>query len=246
MDAAAQILIVEDDPSLGLLLHDVLRLEGFKGTLLRDGREVLPTFHAGHFDIVLLDVMLPGRDGFELTRDLRKVAPDLPIVLLTARDRVEDRVKGLKCGADDYIIKPFDNEELTLRLRSVLKRRGSGNREDSNRLTIGGLSFDTESYELGWEGETKRLTPKEGDVLKILAQRVGRTTERDLICKLVWGESGYFVGRSLDVYITRLRKLLKADNGVHIETIHGVGFRLEVSPPSSPAQGGRQSQTRPK
>jgi len=245
MDGAAHILIVEDDPSLGLLLHDMLRLEGFKGTLLRDGREVLPAFHAGQFDIALLDVMLPGRDGFELTRDLRKVAPDLPIVLLTARDRVEDRVKGLKCGADDYIIKPFDNEELTLRLRSVLKRRGPG-KEASSRLAIGHLSFDTESYELSWEGGGKRLTPKEGDVLKILAQRVGRTTERDLICKLVWGESGYFVGRSMDVYITRLRKLLKADSSVRIETIHGVGFRLEVAPAPASAGNEDQSQTRPK
>ena len=101
------ILIAEDDPTLGLLLHDLLRLEGYKATLVRDGREALPTFHSGRFDLALLDVMLPGRDGFELTTDLRKVAPGLPIVLLTARGRVEDRVRGLKCGADDYITKPF-------------------------------------------------------------------------------------------------------------------------------------------
>jgi DNA-binding response OmpR family regulator len=221
-----RILIVEDDPTLGLLLNDLLRLDGFKATLVRDGREALPTFHAGNFDLALLDVMLPGRDGFELTEDLRKVAPNLPIVLLTARDRVEDRVRGLKCGADDYVIKPFDNEELLLRLRSVLKRNQAGPAE-RKALQIGGLRYDPESYELKWDSGERRLTPKEGDVLKILMQRAGRTTERDLICKMVWGESGYFVGRSMDVYITRLRKILKADPQVTLLTIHGVGFRLD-------------------
>ena len=220
------VLLVEDDPTLGLLLHDVLRLDGFKATLVRDGREALPTFHAGRFDLALLDVMLPGRDGFELTQDLRTVAPHLPIVLLTARDRVEDRVHGLKCGADDYIIKPFDNEELLLRLRSVLKR--NQHRQDEPRLlTLGDLRYDPESYTLEWSGGQRNLTPKEGDVLKILLQRSGRTTERDLICRLVWGQSGYFVGRSMDVYITRLRKILKVDPQVTLHTLHGIGFRLD-------------------
>ena len=243
MDASPpHVLIVEDDPTLGLLLPDLLRLDGFKATLVRDGREVLPTWHAGSFDLALLDVMLPGRDGFELTKDLRTLSPGLPIVLLTARDRVEDRVHGLKCGADDYVIKPFDNEELLLRLRSVLKRQQPG---DSGPpiLRIGQLSFHPESYEVQWDGGGKRLTPKEGDALKLLLQRVGRTTERDLICRLVWGESGYFVGRSLDVYITRLRKILKADPEVKLETIHGVGFRLE-GPASS--GGPDHSQNSPK
>lgn len=224
--AKPHILIVEDDPTLGLLLHDLIRLDGFKATLVRDGKEVLPVFHTGQFDLVLLDVMLPGRDGFELTTDLRQLSPTLPIVLLTARDRVEDRVHGLKCGADDYIIKPFDNEELILRLKSVLKRNPSG-MEGKVQLQLGHLRFDTESYELHSPDGMRRLTPKEGDVLKILMQRAGRTTERDLICKLVWGESGYFVGRSMDVYITRLRKILKADPRIELQTLHGVGFRLE-------------------
>jgi DNA-binding response OmpR family regulator len=225
---------------LGLLLHDLLRLDGFKATLVRDGREVLPTWHAGQFDLALLDVMLPGRDGFELTQDLRTLSPGLPIVLLTARDRVEDRVHGLKCGADDYVIKPFDNEELLLRLRSVLKRQQPGN-SGPLVLTVGQLAYHPESYEIKWPEGERRLTPKEGDVLKLLMQRAGRTTERDLICRLIWGESGYFVGRSLDVYITRLRKILKADPDVRLETIHGVGFRLE-----GPSTGGGQSQNEPK
>ena len=226
---APHVLLVEDDPTLGLLLHDVLRLDGFKATLVRDGREALPTFNAGRFDLALLDVMLPGRDGFELTQDLRTVAPHLPIVLLTARDRVEDRVHGLKCGADDYVIKPFDNEELLLRLRSVLKRNQQSD-EGPRLLSLGDFRYDAESYQLAWKGGERRLTPKEGDVLKILLQRAGRTTERDLICRMVWGESGYFVGRSMDVYITRLRKILKADPQVKLHTLHGVGFRLDGPP----------------
>jgi len=224
------ILIVEDDPTLGLLLHDLIRLDGFKATLVRDGKEVLPEYHKGRYDLVLLDVMLPGRDGFELTKDLRQLSARLPIVLLTARDRVEDRVHGLKCGADDYIIKPFDNEELILRLKSVLKRNTSAG-EGGLQLELGNLRFVPESYELHCPDGVQRLTPKEGDVLKILMQRAGRTTERDLICKLVWGESGYFVGRSMDVYITRLRKILKADPRIELQTIHGVGFRLEGPAP---------------
>ena len=189
------VLLVEDDPTLGLLLHDVLRLDGFKATLVRDGREALPTFHAGRFDLALLDVMLPGRDGFELTQDLRTVAPHLPIVLLTARDRVEDRVHGLKCGADDYVIKPFDNEELLLAPALGPEAQPSRAMTVQNCSPSAGCSYDPESYELKLGAPAKRrLTPKEGDVLKILLQRAGRTTERDLICQHGLGRVGLLRG----------------------------------------------------
>lgn len=226
-DAPANILLVEDDPSLGLLLHDLLRIAGHKATLIRDGKEALPAFNAGHFDLALLDVMLPGRDGFELTEDLRKIEPSLPILLLTARDRVEDRVRGLRAGADDYVTKPFHNEELLLRIQGLLKRRDRD--EGPATLSLGQLTLDTESFLLTWPAGKQKLTPKEGHVLKLLMQRPGRTTERDLIARMVWGESGYFVGRSMDVYIARLRKILKADPAVQLDTIHGVGFRLEAN-----------------
>ena len=221
------ILLVEDDPSLGLILHDLLRLGGYTVDLVRDGREALPAYHAKHVDLAILDVMLPGRDGFALAEDLRMVSPTLPILILTARDRVEDRVRGLKAGADDYVIKPFHNEELLLRIGSLLKRAHPEEGSQGHLLQVGSLTLDRESYVLSWpEGEHK-LTRKEGDVLKLLMQREGRTTERDLIGRMVWGESGYFIGRSMDVYIARLRKILKADPSVRLETLHGVGFRLD-------------------
>ena len=228
MSRQARILLVEDDPSLGLLLHDLLRLDGHRVELLRDGREVLPTFASGPFDLAVLDIMLPGRDGFTLTEDLRNVAPGLPILLLTARDRVEDRVRGLRAGADDYVIKPFNNEELLLRIQALLKRAERKEDEGPMVLEAGQFRLASDSYLLQWPGGEQRLTRKEGDVLKLLMQRIGRTTERDLITRLVWGESGHFVGRSMDVYIARLRKILKADPSVRLETLHGVGFRLEV------------------
>lgn len=228
MKRAAHILLVEDDPTLGLLLHDVLRLEGHKVELIRDGREAMPAFAAGRFDLAVLDIMLPGRDGFSLTEDLRVVAPGLPILLLTARDRVEDRVRGLRAGADDYVIKPFSNEELLLRIQALLKRVHPDEIKGIRMLEVGQLQYDPESYLLTSPGGEHRLTRKEGDVLKLLMQRVGRTTERDLITRMVWGESGHFVGRSMDVYIARLRKILKADPSVRLDTLHGVGFRLEV------------------
>ena len=190
----------------------------------------------------MLDVMLPGRDGFALTEDLRKVSTTLPILILTARDRVEDRVRGLKAGADDYVIKPFDNEELLLRIGSLLKRAQPRDEGQGQALCVGSFILDRESYVLSWPGGEQRLTRKEGDVLKLLMQREGRTTERDLIGRLVWGESGYFIGRSMDVYIARLRKILKADPSVRLETMHGVGFRLD----GPDRTGGDHSQNTPK
>ena len=237
-----RILLVEDDPSLGLILHDLLRLEGYTVDLIRDGREALPADHAAEVDLTVLDVMLPGRDGFALTEDLRKVSTTLPILILTARDRVEDRVRGLKAGADDYVIKPFDNEELLLRIGSLLKRAQPRYEGQGNTLCVGSFTLDRESYMLSWPGGEQRLTRKEGDVLKLLMQREGRTTERDLIGRLVWGESGYFIGRSMDVYIARLRKILKADPSVRLETMHGVGFRLD----GPDRTGGDHSQNAPK
>ncbi|MDG2426586.1 MAG: response regulator transcription factor [Flavobacteriales bacterium] len=229
----AHILLVEDDPALGLVLLDLLKMEGFKVELLRNGSEALTVFSSGSFDLGLFDVMLPGLGGIDLTATIRKTAPQFPIILLTAKSRTEDRVRGLKAGADDYITKPFDSEELLLRLRGLLKRsrpQGSSPAGEANeRLSLGLFSLDTRGLILfGPEGKGERqLTRKEGDLLRLLMQRAGQTTEREVIAQLIWGREGYLVGRSMDVYMTRLRKYLKADPSLLLRSVQGVGFRLE-------------------
>jgi DNA-binding response OmpR family regulator len=227
------VLLVEDDPALGLVLMDLLKIEGFKVELIRNGREALTTFAGNCFDLGLFDVMLPGISGIELTTELRKTAPGFPIILLTAKSQTADRVRGLKAGADDYITKPFDSEELVLRLRGLLKRSGGSHLDGSGApnaqsdLQIGAFTLDTRGLMLtGPEGE-HQLTRKEGDLLRLLMQRAGQTTEREVIAGLVWGREGYLVGRSMDVYMTRLRKYLKSDPSVVLRSVTGVGFRLE-------------------
>lgn len=227
----AHILLVEDDPALGLVLLDLLKMEGFKVELIRNGSEALTVFSSGSFDLGLFDIMLPGLGGIDLTATIRKTAPQFPIILLTAKSRTEDRVRGLKAGADDYITKPFDSEELLLRLRGLLKRSsppGSTRAGGANdRLSLGLFSLDTRGLILfGPEGE-RQLTRKEGDLLRLLLQRAGQTTEREVIAQLIWGREGYLVGRSMDVYMTRLRKYLKADSSLLLRSVQGVGFRLE-------------------
>ena len=231
------VLLVEDDPALGLVLMDLLKIEGFKVELIRNGQEALNTFGSDQFDLGLFDVMLPGMSGIDLTTALRKSAPGFPIILLTAKSQTADRVRGLKAGADDYITKPFDSEELILRLRGLLNRSvrvgGDGLTGSSSwdtardQLHIGNFTLNARSLMLsGPEGE-HQLTRKEGDLLRLLMQRAGQTTEREVISGLVWGREGYLVGRSMDVYMTRLRKYLKADPNVVLRSITGVGFRLE-------------------
>jgi DNA-binding response OmpR family regulator len=227
----AHILLVEDDPALGLVLLDLLKMEGFKVELIRNGSEALTVFSSCSFDLGLFDVMLPGLGGIDLTATIRKTAPQFPIILLTAKSRTEDRVRGLKAGADDYITKPFDSEELLLRLSGLLKRsrpQSSTPADGSNeRLSLGLFSLDTRGLILfGPEGE-RQLTRKEGDLLRLLLQRAGQTTEREVIAQLIWGREGYLVGRSMDVYMTRLRKYLKADPSLLLRSVQGVGFRLE-------------------
>lgn len=227
----AHILLVEDDPALGLVLLDLLKMEGFKVELIRNGSEALTVFSSCSFDLGLFDIMLPGLGGIDLTATIRKTAPQFPIILLTAKSRTEDRVRGLKAGADDYITKPFDSEELILRLRGLLKRsspQGSTPASGANdRLPLGLFSLDTRGLILfGPEGE-RQLTRKEGDLLRLLMQRAGQTTEREVIAQLIWGREGYLVGRSMDVYMSRLRKYLKADSSLLLRSVQGVGFRLE-------------------
>src|SRR5690554_2522968 len=229
--ANAHILLVEDDPGLGFVIQDTLKEKGYTVHLCRDGKEGLMQFNKGNYHLCLLDVMMPKKDGFELARDIRKIDPDVPIIFLTAKSMVEDKVEGLKTGADDYITKPFSNEELSLRIEAVLKRynkAGLDNKTKDPSFHFSSFTFDPDNLQLIRGDSIKTLTKKEAGVLKILCEHKNKVIERELITNLVWGDDSYFVGRSLDVFITRLRKYLADDDTVNIANVHGVGFRLEA------------------
>ncbi len=227
----AQILLVEDDAGLGFVIQDTLKAEGYRVHLSRDGKEGLMQFNKNQYDLCLLDVMMPKKDGFELAKDIRKINQQVPIIFLTAKSMIEDKVEGFRSGGDDYISKPFSNEELLLRIEAVLKRSMAADvREEAKDETyqLNGYKFDPKNYTLLRDGKSNTLTKKEAGILKLLCEHKNEVIERELITNLVWGDDSYFVGRSLDVFITRLRKYLIEDDGVSITNVHGVGFKLEV------------------
>jgi len=226
----AKILLVEDDLNLGFVIQDTLKMEGFKVHLCKDGKEGLLQFNKEEYDLCLLDVMMPKKDGFSLAEDIRKVNAEVPIVFLTARGMAEDKIKGLKLGADDYITKPFSSEELALRLKAILKRNPKFKTEsqEKKRIQIGRYSFDHANYELTIDQNRRKLTKKESELLKLLAEHQGQVIEREILANMVWGDDSYFVGRSMDVFITKLRKYLSDDPTISINNVHGVGFRLEA------------------
>jgi len=223
-----RILLVEDDDSLGYVIQDLLHSSGYKTHLARDGKEGLLFFNENKYDLCLIDVMMPKKDGFELAADIKKLNNEVPLVFLTARNQKEDKIKGLKLGADDYITKPFDAEEFLLRIRAILRRVESEHDPVSNVFSLGSFTFNPETLTLSRQGEDKRLTKKESSLLKLLCEHKGKILERQVVSNLIWGDDSYFVGRSMDVFITRLRKYLKQDESVKISNVHGVGFRLEV------------------
>jgi DNA-binding response OmpR family regulator len=230
-EKSPKILLVEDDTNLGFVIQDALRDEGFRVHLCKDGKEGLNQFNKESYDLCLLDVMMPKKDGFSLAEDIRKTNQDIPIVFLTAKGQSEDKILGFKSGGDDYITKPFDGQELVLRLRAILKRnpRFREDTREKSRLQIGLYSFDFPNYELKLGDDRKKLTRKEAELLKLFAEHTGQVLERELIANMIWGDDSYFVGRSMDVFITKLRKYLSGDPAISIVNVHGVGFRLEVN-----------------
>jgi DNA-binding response OmpR family regulator len=224
-----QILLVEDDFNLGFVIQDSLKSEGFKVHLAKDGKEGLLQFNKEKYDLCLLDVMMPKKDGFSLAEDIRKTDSEVPIVFLTARGLAEDKIKGFKLGADDYITKPFSNEELVLRIKAILKRHPQMQEHstDKSKIDIGKYLFDFANYELKFEEKKRKLTKREAELLKLFCEHRGQLLERELIANMIWGDDSYFVGRSMDVFITKLRKYLSDDPSLSIINVHGVGFRLE-------------------
>ena len=226
-DKKQTILLVEDDMNLGFVIQDNLRMNGYKVHLASDGKSGLKQFNEGKYDLCVLDVMLPHKDGFSLAEDIRQSDTEVPIIFLTAKSMIEDKIKGFKSGADDYITKPFSTEELLLRIEVVLKRRSSIPQEfKKDRYEIGKYIFDAANYTLTLDGKEQKLTKKESEILKLLCGRKGDVLPRELVLNMIWGDDNYFNGRSLDVFITKLRKYLKEDEKVNIVNVHGVGFKL--------------------
>ena len=222
------ILLVEDDENLGFMLQDNLRMADYQVRLCRDGDKGLTAFHNEDFHLCVFDVMLPNRDGFTLAEDIRKYNKKVPIIFLTAKNQKEHRIQGFKLGGDDYITKPFSLEEFLLRIEAVLKRvYDRPSTSDSNAsFHIGIYKFDAQNRRLTSQSNEHRLTNKESKLLKLLAQNINQIAERDVIMKVIWEDEGYFAARSLDVFISKLRKYFKEDPGVSIDNIHGIGYRL--------------------
>jgi DNA-binding response OmpR family regulator len=226
--AKKKILLVEDDNNLGNLLQDSLELKNYEVTLKRNGEEGLTEFKLGKFDMCLLDVMMPKKDGFSLAKDIRRINGQVPIVFLTAKALKEDAIEGLKIGADDYITKPFSMEELLLRMENIFKRLPKVENSEQDKFTIGKFEFDNSTRVLKLSDKSIKLTTKESELLKILAVHMDRVLEREVALNAVWGTDSYFAGRSMDVYIAKLRKYLKEDTSVEILNIHGTGFKMII------------------
>jgi len=223
-----KILLVEDDTNLGNLLQDSLELKNYDVVLKRNGDDAFTEFKANKFDMCLLDVMMPKKDGFTLAKDIRRMNTNIPIIFLTAKALKEDTIEGLKLGADDYITKPFSMEELILRMEAIFKRLPKTEMSTQNRFTLGKFEFDNTLRRLKIGDKELKLTTKESELLKMLAIYVDRILEREVALNAVWGTDSYFAGRSMDVYIAKLRKYLKEDPSLEILNIHGTGFKLIV------------------
>ncbi len=226
-----KILLVEDDQTLNFIIKDNLEQNGYLVTSAEDGESAIKTFKSGKFSLCLLDVMLPKKDGFTLAKEIRAMDDHVPIIFLTARSMTEDRITGLTIGGDDYLTKPFSMEELLLKIRIFLKRSLSANdaSTDQNYYKVGHFNFYFDSLILDGNGERKTLTYKEAELLRYFCDNPNKVLSRSDILKQVWGSDDYYLGRSLDVFISRLRKYLGSDESIKILNLHGIGFRFNAS-----------------
>jgi DNA-binding response OmpR family regulator len=229
MSIKTNILLAEDDPNLGTLLSEYLRAKGHEVSLAVNGQIAFEAFCKNRFDFVILDVMMPVKDGFTLAREIRKIDKKIPVLFLTAKSMKEDTLEGFNAGGDDYMTKPFSMEELLARMNAIL-RRIHGDQTDKPLVhQIGKFTYDTIRQELKLGEQTQKLTTKENELLKLLAANINSVVERNFALTAVWGDDSYFNGRSMDVYITKLRKYLAADESIEIVNVHGKGFRLIVN-----------------
>jgi DNA-binding response OmpR family regulator len=229
-----RILLVEDDPNLGLLLQDYLQLKGkFDVVLSTDGEDGLRAFNKQHFDLCILDVMMPKKDGFSLGKDIRKINENVPIIFATAKAMMEDKVSAYDLGGDDYITKPFRIEELLLRINALLKRVQARNPEGPGPLPtqfeIGDYTFDFTSQMIHYKGQNQKLSTKEAELLQLLCINKNAVLTREEALLSIWHDDNYFNGRSMDVFLSKLRKYLKEDPKVEILNVHGKGYKLLVN-----------------
>lgn len=228
MKPKAKILLVEDDANLGFVISDQLKSEGYQVVLCTNGMDGHMRFSEGEFHLCIFDVMMPKKDGFTLAREIRTMNQHIPILFLTAKAMTEDKIAGFNAGGDDYLTKPFSFDELSVRVKALLKRVNIQDEPEQKVVEIGSYVFDTENFTLKHPEFEKTLTKKEAMVLKILCKFKNAVVPRENILTAVWGQDDYFAGRSMDVFITKLRKYFSMDEKISISNIHGIGFKLEV------------------
>ncbi len=222
------ILLAEDDFDFGSILKQYLELHDYKVTWATNGKEALDKFGENHFDICVFDVMMPKMDGFTLAEKVINIKPEIPFIFLTAKKMKEDRIRGLKLGADDYIVKPFEADILVLRLQNILKRTGKFLPSKKDIITIGQYSFEPENHQLKFGKESQRLTEKEAILIQYLWEHKNNMIKREDLLSDVWGNDDFFSGRSMDVFISRLRKYFKQDQSITIESVRGVGLTFKT------------------
>jgi DNA-binding response OmpR family regulator len=226
-----RILLAEDDVNLSAVLRDYLEMLDYEVTLCSDGEEGMKAFGKSVFNLLLLDVMMPVKDGFTMAEEIRKANSQVPVIFITAKAFKEDKIRGFMAGCDDYITKPFSTEELSLRIKAILRRcetmNKSSDKEATRLFNIGRYLFDYTNLTLSLNDDNITLTRKEADLLKLLCEHENRILKREIALKEVWGRENYFIGRSMDVFITKLRRYLKNDPDITIRNIHGTGFKLE-------------------
>lgn len=228
MEKNLHILLCEDEESLGMLVREYLEAKGYNAELFLDGETGYRAFMKKKYDMCLLDVMMPKMDGFALAKEIRLVNSEVPIIFLTAKNLKEDILEGFKLGADDYLTKPFSMDELVYRMEAILRRVKTKDQKNVTRFQLGKFVFDSQRQVLIYEDSQTKLTTKESELLTMLCVHMNEVLERDLALKTIWMEDNYFNARSMDVYITKLRKLLKADPEIEINNVHGRGYRLIV------------------
>jgi len=223
-----RILLAEDDENLGSLLKEYLQVKSYETDWTVDGEAAYDHFRKKQYDILILDIMMPKKDGFTLAKEIRMINREIPVIFLTAKSMKEDVLEGFSIGADDYITKPFSMEELLYRIEAILRRTKPGSKSQPAIYTIGQYKFDTQKQHLIFGDQVQKLTTKESDLLKLLCNNVNEVLERNFALKTIWIDDNYFNARSMDVYITKLRKYLRHDPSIQILNIHGKGFKLLV------------------